>query len=81
MAKIRSVVVEGDREHGYKRVQILFGTNSFIEVTEKDGKVKCLLGAHAGGVEVDGSEAKGPFAEIIDELMQRHPEMVWKEEQ
>jgi hypothetical protein len=27
MAKIRGVVVEGDREHGYKRVQVLFGTN------------------------------------------------------
>jgi hypothetical protein len=29
MAKIRAVVVEGDRERGYKRVQVLFGTNYF----------------------------------------------------
>lgn len=28
--QIRSVVVEGDRQHGYKRVQILFGTNHFL---------------------------------------------------
>lgn len=80
MAKIRSVVVEGDREQGFKRVQVLFGTNSFIEITESDGKVKCLLGAHAGGVEVDGSEAKGPFAQMVNELMERHPESVWREE-
>lgn len=80
MAKIRSVVVEGDREQGFKRVQVLFGTNSFIEITESDGKVKCLLGAHAGGVEVDGSEAKGPFAQMVNELMERYPESVWREE-
>lgn len=80
MAKIRAVVVEGDRERGYKRVQVLFGTNSFIEITDNDGKVTCLLGAHAGGVEVDGSEAKGQFAQVVQELMERHPECVWKEQ-
>jgi len=80
MAKIRAVVVEGDRERGYKRVQVLFGTNSFIEIAENDGRVMCLLGAHAGGVEVDGSEAKGQFAQFVGELMERHPESVWKEE-
>lgn len=80
MAKIRAVVVEGDRERGYKRVQVLFGTNSFIEITEADGKVKCLLGAHAGGIEVDGTEAKGQFAQFVQELMERHPESVWKEQ-
>jgi len=36
MAKIRAVVVEGDRERGYKRVQVLFGANSFVEITEND---------------------------------------------
>jgi len=80
MAKIRAVVVEGDRERGYERVQVLFGTNSFIEITENDGRVMCLLGAHAGGVEVDGSEARGQFAQMVQELMERHPESVWKEE-
>ena len=80
MAKIRAVVVEGDREHGYKRVQIIFGTNSFIEITENDGRVTCLLGAHDGGVQADGSEAKGQFAQFVHELMERHPENVWREE-
>jgi hypothetical protein len=80
MAKIRAVVVEGDHEAGYKRVQILFGTNSFIEITENDGKVLCLLGAHHGGVQLDGSDAKGQFAEIVRELMERHPEIVWQEQ-
>ena len=80
MAKIRAVVVEGDREHGYKRVQIIFGTNSFIEITENDGRVTCLLGAHDGGVQADGSEAKGQFAQFVHELMERHPESVWREE-
>lgn len=79
MAKIRAVVVEGDRQQGYKRVQVLFGTNSFIEITESDGQVKCLLGVHAGGIEVDGSDAKGPFHRIVGELIERHPELVWKE--
>jgi metallophosphoesterase superfamily enzyme len=80
MAKIRAVVVEGDREHGYKRVQVIFGTNSFIEITENDGRVMCLLGAHAGGIQADGSDAKGQLAQFIGELMERHPESVWKEE-
>jgi len=80
MAKIRAVVVEGDRQHGYKRVQIIFGTNSFIEITENDGRVTCLLGAHDGGVQADGSEAKGQFAQFVHELMERHPESVWREE-
>jgi len=80
MTKIRAVIVEGNRESGYQRVQVLFGTNAFVEITEKDGRVLCLLGAHDGGVQVDGSEANGPFAEFIHELMERHPDSVWKEE-
>ena len=80
MAKIRAVVVEGDRQRGYKRVQVIFGTNSFIEITENDGRVMCLLGAHDGGIQADGSEAKGEFAQFVDELMQRHPKNVWQEE-
>ena len=80
MAKIRGVVVEGNRESGYKRVQVLFGTNSFIEITENDGKVLCLLGAHDGGVQLDGSEVEGQFAETVHDLMKRHPERVWQEE-
>ena len=80
MAKIRAVIVEGNRETGYQRVQVLFGTNSFVEITENDGRVLCLLGAHDGGVQADGSEANGSFAQFIHELMERHPDSVWKEE-
>jgi hypothetical protein len=80
MAKIRAVIVEGDRQSGYKRVQVLFGTNSFVEITENDGRVLCLLGAHDGGIQADGSEASGSFAQFVQELMERHPESVWKEE-
>jgi hypothetical protein len=80
MAKIRAVVVEGSREQGYKRVQVLFGTDSFIEITEREGRVKCLLGSHDGGVEVDASDAKGQFAQFVQELRERHPGNVWKEE-
>lgn len=80
MAKIRAVIVEGDREKGYKRVQVLFGTNSFVEISERDGRVMCLLGAHDGGIEADGSDTDGQFARLIHDLMARHPESVWKEE-
>jgi len=80
MAKIRAVIVEGNRESGYQRVQVLFGTNSFVEITEKDGRVLCLLGTHDGGIHADGSEANGSFAQFIHELMERHPDSVWKEE-
>jgi len=80
MAKIRAVVVEGDRERGYKRVQVLFGTNSFIEITENDGRVLCLLGAHDGGVQADGSMVDGQFSQFVHELMEWHPESVWREE-
>jgi hypothetical protein len=41
--------------------------------------VLCLLGAHDGGVQADGSEANGRFAQFVHELMERHPESVWKE--
>ena len=74
------MIVEGDRERGYKRVQVIFGTNSFVEISENDGRVSCLLGAHDGGVQADGSEANGQFAQFVHELKQRHPESVWKEE-
>jgi hypothetical protein len=80
MAKIRAVVVEGDRERGYKRVQVLFGTNCFIEITESEGRVMCLLGAHDGGIQADGSNASGEFEQLVHEFMERHPESVWKEE-
>lgn len=80
MAKIRAVVVEGDREHGYKRVQVLFGTHSFIEITDEGGRVGLLVGAHDRGFVVDGSEANGPLEKLIHEVMERHPDMVWKEE-
>ena len=80
MAKIRGVVVEGDRQIGYQRVQVLFGANSFIEITENDGRVMCLLGAHAGGVQADASDSTGQFAQLVRELIERHPESVWHEE-
>ena len=80
MAKIRAVIVEGNRESGYQRVQVLFGTNSFVEITEKDGRVLCLLGTHDCGIQADGSEANGSFAQFIHELMERHPDSVWKAE-
>ena len=80
MAKIRAVVVEGDRQSGYKRVQVIFGTNSFVEITDDGGRINLLVGAHAGGFVVDGSEANGPLEKLIHEVMERHPESVWKEE-
>ncbi|HEX6801680.1 MAG TPA: hypothetical protein VF130_04320 [Candidatus Binatia bacterium] len=79
MAKIRAVVVEGDRSSGYKRVQVLFGTNSFIEITDDAGQVKLLIGAHDRGVKVDGSEAHGPLAQLIHEIIERHPDKAWIE--
>ena len=42
MAKIRSVVVEGSRDTGYKRVQVLFGTNYFLEIVDSDGRISFL---------------------------------------
>ena len=80
MAKIRAVVVEGDRQSGYKRVQVLFGTHSFVEITDEGGQVTLLVGAHAGGFVVDGSEANGPLEKLIQEVRKSHPELVWKEE-
>jgi hypothetical protein len=79
MAKIRSVVVEGDREHGYKRVQVLFGTNFFLEIAEDDGQVSFLLGAHHEAFKADASEAKGQLANYIREILEKHPESVFEE--
>jgi hypothetical protein len=79
MAKIRAVVVEGDRERGYKRVQVLFGTNYFLEIDECDGKVRFLLGAHHEAFKADASDAKGELEKYIREIMEKHPESVFKE--
>ena len=79
MAKIRSVVVEGDRERGYKRVQVLFGTNYFVEIVENDGQVSFLLGAHHEAFKADASQAKGELEKYLKEIMERHPESVFEE--
>jgi hypothetical protein len=79
MTKIRSVVVEGDREHGYKTVQVLFGTNFFLEITENEGRVKFLLGAHYEAFQADASEPKGELGKYIKEIMEKHPESVFEE--
>lgn len=79
MAKIRAVVVEGDRERGYKRVQVLFGTNYFLEIDEHNGKVNFLLGAHHEAFKADASETKGELEKYIREIMEKHPESVFEE--
>jgi hypothetical protein len=79
MAKIRAVVVEGDRERGYKRVNVLFGTNYFLEIVEDNGKVSFLLGAHHTAFKADASEANGELAKHIQEIMTRYPESVAEE--
>ena len=76
---IRAVVLEGDRERGYKRVQVLFGINYFLEIDEHDGKVSFLLGAHHEAFKADASDAKGELEKYIREIMEKHPESVFKE--
>jgi len=80
MAKIRAVVVEGDSEQGYKRVQILFGTNYFAAIIDDGGNVSFLLGSHHEAFKADASEAQGDLAKYIKEIMERHPESVFQEE-
>lgn len=80
MAKIRSVVLEGSRDTGYKRVQVLFGTNYFLEIVDSDGSVSFLLGAHHTGFKADASEPQGQLQKLISEIQQRHPENSFKQE-
>ena len=80
MATIRSVVVEGDRQSGYKRVQVLFGTNYFLEIVENDGRVDFLLGAHHTGFKADASELQGELQNYIREVEERHPESALEQE-
>ena len=79
MARIRAVVVEGDRVNGYKRIQVLFGTNYFLEIQENDGKVSFLLGAHHEAFKADASEAKGQLENYIREIIENHPDSVFEE--
>jgi hypothetical protein len=74
MAKIRSVVVEGNRESGYNRVQVLFGTNYFLEIVDNDGRIEFVLGAHHTGFKADASELEGELYRFINEIKERHPE-------
>jgi hypothetical protein len=80
MAKIRSVVTEGDRQNGYKRVQVLFGTNYFLEITENDGGVEFLLGAHHTGFKADASEPGGELQKFISEIQRSHPESSFEQD-
>ena len=80
MAKIRAVITEGDRQNGYKRVQVLFGTNYFLEIVENDGRVEFLLGAHHTVFKADASEANGELQKYISEVQQRHPESAFEQE-
>jgi hypothetical protein len=80
MAKIRSVLVEGDRQNGYKRVQVLFGTNYFLEVVESNGRVDFSLGAHHTGFKADASELQGELQRYIREVEERHPESALAQE-
>jgi hypothetical protein len=79
MAKIRAVVVEGNQERGYQRVQVLFGTNYFLEITEHEGKISFLLGARHEAFKADASEAEGELEKYIREIMKKHPESVFEE--
>jgi hypothetical protein len=69
MAKIRAVVTEGDRQSGYKRVQVLFGTNYFLDIVENDGRVEFLLGAHHTGFKADATEVQGELHKYINEAL------------
>ena len=80
MATIRSVVTEGDRQSGFKRVQVLFGTNYFLEIVDKDGRVEFLLGAHHTGFKADASELQGELHKYISEVLERHPESALEQE-
>jgi hypothetical protein len=80
MAKIRSVIVEGDRQNGYRRVQVLFGTNYFLEIVDNDGRIEFLLGAHHTGFKADASEIKGELHKYISEVQERHPESGFEQE-
>lgn len=80
MAKIRSVVVEGNRESGYKRVQVLFGTNYFLEIVDDNGRISFLLGAHHTGFRADASELQGELQKYVSEIQQRHPQSAFEQE-
>jgi hypothetical protein len=76
----KSVVVEGDREQGYRRVQVLFGTNFFLEIVDNDGRVNLLLGSHHEAFKADASEMHGELEKYIKEILERHPETVLEED-
>jgi hypothetical protein len=80
MAKIRSVVVEGDQKTGYKRVHVLFGTNYFLEIVENEGRVEFVLGAHHTGFKADASELQAELQKYIREVQERHPESALEQE-
>ncbi len=74
MAKIRSVVVEGNRETGFKRVQVLFGTNCFLEIVDENGRIHFSMGAHHSGFKADASEIDSELQQYIGEIQERHPD-------
>ena len=79
MAKIRSVVVEGDRQNGLKGAQVFFGTNYFLESSRTTVKLRFSWARIIPGSKPT-LRAPGRTAEYISEVQERHPERALAQE-
>jgi hypothetical protein len=61
-------------------VQVLFGTNYFLEIVDNDGRVEFLLGSHHSGFKADASEVQGELHKYITEIKEHHPQSVIEQE-
>ena len=55
-------------------VRFAFGPHYFIEVINKDGEVKLLIGSTHHGVTLDASKVGGELEDIINEIRRTRPE-------
>ncbi len=71
--RIEEPVIERETNRRIKSVTVTFGPHHFVNVSLKDGKVVCAMGATHHGVLFEASEVMGPFEEAVNLLMKSYP--------
>ena len=72
--RIENPEVERDAEGIIRSVRLVFGPHHFVEVLHKDGRIVFSLGSTHHGISADASEVDGELEQLINELMEAHPD-------
>lgn len=73
--EIREVEIEKDKNGGYEKVKIVFGSQYMVEIEAISGKVTLKLIYTHHGFKADATgEGDGELYRFIEEIRKNHPE-------